>query len=81
MIVRVRLFAVAKERAGTETLEIELPDNATIVDLRQRISEDYPGLRGILAHAMWAVDTVYADEKTILNAKSEVAMIPPVSGG
>ena len=81
MIVRVKLFAVAKERAGCDELAIELPANATIADLRNAAATACPALLKILPHAMWAVDTAYANDKTIVTDRSEVAMIPPVSGG
>lgn len=81
MIVRVKLFAIAKQRAGRDELPVELPDGATIADLRDGVSMASPGLRNILPHAMWAVDTAYANDKTVLTEQSEVALIPPVSGG
>jgi molybdopterin converting factor subunit 1 len=81
MIVRVKLFAIAKERAGREELQIELPNGATITDLRRAITAMSPALSTILPHAMWAVDTAYANDSTTLTEQSEVALIPPVSGG
>ena len=38
-------------------------------------------LGAIVPHAMWAVDTAYAADSTELTNQSEVALIPPVSGG
>jgi molybdopterin converting factor subunit 1 len=81
MTVRVKLFAGAKERAGRDELAIELRDGATIADLRQAIAAVHPALSTILPRSMWAVDTAYANDDTLLSEKSEVAMIPPVSGG
>jgi molybdopterin converting factor subunit 1 len=81
MIVRVKLFAIAKERAGQDELDIELPIGSTLADLRKAIENSSPELAGILPHAMWAVNAQYANEKTILSAQSEIAIIPPVSGG
>ncbi len=81
MTVRVKLFAVAKERAGCDELTIELPPRATIADLRRSVTFAYPSLANILPHAMWAVDTAYANDNTTLTEKSEIALIPPVSGG
>jgi molybdopterin converting factor subunit 1 len=81
MMVRVKLFAIAKERVGRDELEIDLKDRATISDLRAAIAIASPALQSILPHAMWAVDATYADDTTILREQSEVAMIPPVSGG
>jgi MoaE-MoaD fusion protein len=80
--VRVRLFAILRERAGDEAVEIELPDGATVSDaiaaLRQR-----QGLAELLSRlpVRVAVNREYADEATSLEAGDELALIPPVSGG
>jgi molybdopterin converting factor subunit 1 len=81
MKVRVKLFAVAKELAGCDELSVELPENATIRDLRGAIVTFSPPLARIVPHALWAVGAEYANDDTTLNEKSEVALIPPVSGG
>jgi molybdopterin converting factor subunit 1 len=81
MLVRVKLFAVAKERAGQETLTVELPAGATIANLRDAIKTQHPALAQILPHALWAVDTAYANDQTPITENSEIALIPPVSGG
>ena len=81
MTLRVKLFAVAKERAGREELTIDLPSGATVADLRRALATTCPALATILPHALWAVDTTYANDQTILTEQSEIALIPPVSGG
>jgi molybdopterin converting factor subunit 1 len=81
MKVRVKLFAVAKELAGCDELTIDLPEGATISDLRAAVIHASPTLARIVPHAVWAVGAEYANEDTKLNEDSEVAIIPPVSGG
>jgi molybdopterin converting factor small subunit len=81
MKVRVKLFAVAKELSGCDELSVELPTGATIRDLRGAIIIVSPALARIVPHALWAVGAEYANDDTTLNEKSEVALIPPVSGG
>ena len=81
MKVRVKLFAVAKELAGSDEIVIELPDGATIAHLRGAIASASPPLARIVPHAMWAVGTEYATDDTPLHEASEIALIPPVSGG
>jgi molybdopterin converting factor small subunit len=77
----VRLFAAAKELAGADDIEVDLKDGATIADLRRAIEKDYPRLGRILPQSLWAVDAAYASDDAQIGAESEVAMIPPVSGG
>jgi molybdopterin converting factor subunit 1 len=81
MKVRVKLFAVAKELAGGDELLVELPHSATIAHLRSTIVATSPSLARIVPHAMWAVGTEYATDDTLLHEASEIALIPPVSGG
>jgi molybdopterin converting factor subunit 1 len=81
MKLRVRLFAVAKELAGRDELEVDLPSGATIADLRRTVAAQCPPLNIILPHALWAVDAAYADDSTTLDEQSNIALIPPVSGG
>ena len=81
MKLHVKLFAVAKELAGCDVLPVELSAGATIRDLREAIVSTSPALARIVPHAMWAVGAAYATDDTALNEQSEIALIPPVSGG
>jgi sulfur-carrier protein len=81
MKVRVKLFAVTKELAGCDELTIDLPDGATVGNLRAAIVDTSPTLARIIPHALWAVGATYANDDTPLNEQTEVALIPPVSGG
>jgi molybdopterin converting factor subunit 1 len=81
MIVRVKLFAIAKERAGREELTLNVPRTATIADVREAVRTACPALSPVLPLAMWSVDMTYANEQTPVTQQSEIAMIPPVSGG
>ena len=81
MKVRVKLFAVAKELAGRDELEIELEHRATVADLRSAVQQQYGALRTVLQHAVWAVDGQYASDDAIISERSDVALFPPVSGG
>ena len=42
-LVKVRLFAVARERAGQAEIEVELPLPATVADLRLALALQHPG--------------------------------------
>jgi MoaE-MoaD fusion protein len=79
--VRVRLFARQREIAGTRSVDIELPVGATAADAWAAISGAHPGLAASRPYVRFAVDGAYADASTPLTDGSEVACIPPVSGG
>ena len=77
----VRLFAIARERAGRGEVTIRLPAKATVADLRAALAEQVPGLESIAPRVMIAVDSEYADDDFILSPGASLAVIPPVSGG
>jgi molybdopterin converting factor subunit 1 len=81
MLVSVRLFARARDLAGADAVRVELPDGATVADLRRRLAADYPALAGLLERSALAVDNDFADDSHVLPTNAEVALLPPVSGG
>ena len=82
MTMTVRLFAVLRERAGTDALELRLPPGATVADALDSLAH-YAELAQVLAHThvVMAVNREYADPRTVLQRGDELALIPPVSGG
>ena len=82
MVVEVRLFAILRERAGCERIELSLPAGATVADALARLAEldtlAEPLAR--LSIAM-AVNRDYAAADTVLQPADELALIPPLSGG
>jgi molybdopterin synthase catalytic subunit len=76
MLVRVRLFAILRERAGAGELELELPEGASVADALERVGELADGLPLVMA-----VNRVYARADQTLHSGDELALIPPVSGG
>lgn len=76
MIVRIRLFAGLRERAGRPELELELPDGALVQDALRAVDDLADGVPLVLA-----VNREYAAPDHPLHAGDELALIPPVSGG
>ncbi len=76
MHVRIRLFAMLRERAGATELDLELPDGARVQDALDRVSALTDGIRVVMA-----VNQEYANAQAPLHAGDELALIPPVSGG
>lgn len=81
MKVSVKLFAVAKQWADADAVELELPAEAKIADLRRSLLNQLPRLEKFGPHLRFAVNSEYADEETKIPTGAEVACIPPVSGG
>ena len=79
--VRVRLFAVQRELAGTRAVPLDLPDGADVEAAWVALVARYPVLAPGRASLRFARNGDYADPLTVLADGDEVAMIPPVSGG
>jgi len=74
VIVSVRLFAGLRERAGSDRVEVELPDGASVADLLAAMDV-------APRSCVVAINREYADERDVVRTGDEVALVPPVSGG
>jgi molybdopterin converting factor subunit 1 len=79
--IRIRLFAIQRELAGTREVPVELADGATVEDAWTALVGRYPGLAPGRPSVRFARNGDYAEPMTVLADGDEVAMIPPVSGG
>ena len=81
MTVTVRLFAILRERAGRDSIEVELEEGATVAEAS--MSSPRPELGELLGRmpVRMAVNRDYADADTPLSSGDELALVPPVSGG
>jgi molybdopterin synthase catalytic subunit/molybdopterin converting factor small subunit len=76
MVVTVRFFAAVREHAGRASLELELPEGATVDDVWPALD-----LGGVPVGLRYAVNRAFVDDGATLAHGDEVALIPPVSGG
>jgi MoaE-MoaD fusion protein len=76
VLVRIRLFAGLRERAGAREVELELPEGARVADALTALGDVTRDTPVVLA-----VNREYAAADAVLVAGDELALIPPVSGG
>jgi molybdopterin converting factor subunit 1 len=81
MRVRLQLFARAKDLVGASSVTLELPEGATVAQLRRRLADEQPSLAALLERSVLAVNGEFADENAVLPTGAEIALLPPVSGG
>jgi molybdopterin converting factor subunit 1 len=79
--VRVRLFAVQRELAGTREVALQLADGADVEAAWIALADRFPVLAPGRPSLRFARNGDYAEPTTPLADGDEVAMIPPVSGG
>jgi molybdopterin synthase catalytic subunit len=82
MTVRVRLFAVLRESAGREAIDLRLPAGATAADAFEELTRrpDFGELLQRLPVRL-AVNREIVTPQALLHESDELALIPPVSGG
>ena len=81
MIVKIALFASARDIAGTDMLEFSVDQDATGADVKSELAARYPELIDIMDRSTWAVNHQYVDDSHRLIDNAEIGLIPPVSGG
>lgn len=81
MKITIRLFAGAAQRAGVRTVELNLSDGADVAAAREALLSHMPQLTALCEVSLWATETEVLDDTAVLKPDSELAMIPPVSGG
>lgn len=81
MIVRVQLFAGVKQVFGADDMELEVPDSATIADVRRALAAAAPDRTELIARSLFAINAEFASDADAVSASTEIACIPPVSGG
>ncbi|HMD56935.1 MAG TPA: molybdenum cofactor biosynthesis protein MoaE [Solirubrobacteraceae bacterium] len=82
MRATVRLFAILRERVGADSIDIELPEPATVADALEVLSRR-DELADVLdpGSVVMAVNLEYSSPGREIDPGDELALIPPVSGG
>ena len=79
---RILLFAGIRDAAGIDVVEIDLDPSARVSDLLGAIAAKIPQPAPLIQVSRLAIDGQYvAPEHVIGHPHSELALIPPVSGG
>ncbi len=79
--VKLLFFATLRDRAGTKTMELDIPAELTIQGLKDKISNEYPNLRESMSSVLITINREYAFDDALIPPDAELAMFPPVSGG
>ena len=81
MKVKVKFFAILRERAGAAEATKEINEGSTVADLWKILQRDYPKLDVPGIRLLYAVNQEYVTPDRVLRDSEEVVFIPPVSGG
>ncbi len=81
MRVRVKFFAILRERAGAAEATKEIREGGTVGELWELLQRDYPQLAPVRMRLLYAVNRDYVNADHVLKEGDEVVFVPPVSGG
>jgi molybdopterin converting factor subunit 1 len=81
MKVKVKFFAVLRERVGLSEITKEIGEGCTVGELWEALQRDYPKLAPVNMALLYAVNRDYVHTGHVLQDEDEVVFVPPVSGG
>ena len=81
MQITVKLFALMREKAGTDTIPLEVPTGAAVTQALATLVYQYPTLEPYMANTRFSLHMDFVDLETTLAEGDELVLIPPVSGG
>ncbi len=81
MTVRTLFFASYRDLLGVESMDVHVPEGATVTDLVQRLRERGEPFASLPSDPPVAVNRSWAPGETRLEEGDEVAFLPPVAGG
>jgi molybdopterin converting factor subunit 1 len=81
--VTILLFGPVRELAGVDRIRINVRPQMTPAEIIQQIVKKHPSLKQISSNCVLAVGSEYKhhDERLYLDSSTEIALIPPISGG
>jgi molybdopterin converting factor subunit 1 len=81
MKIKVKFFAILRERVGASQISKEMAEGSTVGDLWRELQKDHVKLNVPGIRLLYAVNQNYVGNDHRLSDQDEVVFIPPVSGG
>ncbi len=80
--ISIRLYANLKEKAGTNLIEMNIPEGCTVGELKNRMKKAYPPLGPQLANVVVLINKhhIFLDAD-VIPLHAEVTFLPPIAGG
>jgi len=79
--VIVNLYYHLKEKAGTNSIQIEIPDTATMKDLKKLLIENYPALESQLDNILMLINQKIALDEDMIPKEARISFFTPIGGG
>jgi molybdopterin converting factor small subunit len=79
--ISVKLFYHLKDKAGTNLIDLELPEESTIKELKIKLIQDHPALQSQLDNIMTLINQKIAVDEDIIPMNAQVSFLTPIGGG
>ena len=80
-MMKIELYGVLREAAGSQTLELDIDPPIAISDVLEHLRTDYPALVTHLPRVACAVGDAMRSRQDLLQPDETLVLLPPVSGG
>ncbi|MGH7830704.1 MAG: molybdopterin converting factor subunit 1 [Candidatus Binatia bacterium] len=81
MRIKIKFFAILRERVGTGEIVKDISDGTTVGELWTSLKREYTRLGPMEMRLLYAVNQNYVTADHVLKDHDEVVFVPPVSGG
>lgn len=81
MTITLKFYGQLRDITKNKETQIQVRESATVGELAEMLTQEFPELRDHLKTVSFAVDNEYAPKKTVLQEGNEVGLLPPISGG
>lgn len=81
MTVRVCFYSQLREVAGGDQVDVNLPDQATVSDLLEKLYQQKPALRARDKSILVGAGVEFVDRQYRIKPGDEISIMPPVQGG
>lgn len=79
--IKLLFFATIRDRAGVKSMDLEIPMDMTILQLKEKLGTDHPNLKESMKSVLVTINREYAFDEAVVPSNAEIALFPPVSGG
>jgi len=79
--ISVNLYYHLKDKAGTNLINLEVPENSTIKELKIILIQNYPALLSQLDNILTLINQKIAVDEDKIPLNAQVSFLTPIGGG
>ena len=79
--ITVKLYYHLKDKAGTNQINLEIPENSTIKELKILLINNYPALQSQLDNIMMLINQKIVLDEDKIPQNAQISFLTPIGGG